>query len=87
MKNSHFSASPFYVNRPLSKICQIFASVPTLSYHKTKGNSRKNKVSWLNEKVYNPFDILLFLREKQFRSYWFETGTPIVTIPAHQRYY
>ena len=27
-------------------------------------------------KVYNPFDILLLFRERLFRSYWFETGTP-----------
>ncbi len=35
-----------------------------------------NGYSWLGEPVYNPFDILLFLREKIFRPYWFETGTP-----------
>ena len=28
------------------------------------------------QKVYNPFDILLFFRNKQYQSYWFETGTP-----------
>ncbi len=32
---------------------------------------------FLGENVYNPFDILLFLRgNKQFESYWFETATP-----------
>ncbi|MDM7273418.1 AAA family ATPase, partial [Sulfurihydrogenibium azorense] len=35
-----------------------------------------NGYSWLGEKVYNPFDVLLFLSEKIFRPYWFETGTP-----------
>ncbi|AEH44325.1 AAA-ATPase [Thermodesulfatator indicus DSM 15286] len=35
-----------------------------------------NGYSWLGEPVYNPFDILLFLRDKIFRPYWFETGTP-----------
>ncbi|WP_157627933.1 AAA family ATPase, partial [Thermodesulfatator autotrophicus] len=34
-----------------------------------------NGYSWLGEPVYNPFDILLFLREYEFRPYWFETGT------------
>ncbi len=24
----------------------------------------------------NPFDILLYLQSRQFRPYWFETGTP-----------
>ncbi len=32
--------------------------------------------SWLGENVYNPFDILLFLDQKIFRAYWFETATP-----------
>ncbi|WP_197460493.1 PD-(D/E)XK nuclease domain-containing protein, partial [Thermodesulfatator autotrophicus] len=32
------------------------------------------------EPVYNPFDILLFLREYEFRPYWFETGTPTFLI-------
>jgi len=35
-----------------------------------------NGYSWLGDKVYNPFDVLLFLSEKIFRPYWFETGTP-----------
>jgi len=26
--------------------------------------------------VYNPFDVLLSLQERQFRPWWFETGTP-----------
>ena len=28
------------------------------------------------ERVYNPFDILLLFREREFENYWFETGTP-----------
>jgi hypothetical protein len=35
-----------------------------------------NGYSWLGEPAYNPFDILLFLDTKDFRPYWFETGTP-----------
>ena len=36
-----------------------------------------NGYSWLgNEKVYNPFDILLLFRRRRFAAYWFETGTP-----------
>ncbi len=36
-----------------------------------------NGYNFLGDHVYNPFDILLFLRNnKQFKSYWFETGTP-----------
>ena len=29
-----------------------------------------------DEKVYNPFDILLLFRHRRFAAYWFETGTP-----------
>ena len=39
-----------------------------------------NGYSWLGESVYNPFDILLHLAEKEFRPYWFETGTPTFLI-------
>ncbi|WP_230655855.1 ATP-binding protein [Psychrobacter sp. I-STPA10] len=35
-----------------------------------------NGYNWTGESVYNPFDILLYLDEKVFRPYWFETGTP-----------
>ncbi len=28
------------------------------------------------ERVYNPYDVLLFLRRREFRPYWFETGSP-----------
>ena len=36
-----------------------------------------NGYSWLGEeKVYNPFDILLLFRNRKFGAWWFETGTP-----------
>ena len=36
-----------------------------------------NGYSWLgDEKVYNPFDILLLFDKRTFGAYWFETGTP-----------
>ena len=36
-----------------------------------------NGYSWLGERVYNPYDILLFIDNGfRFRPYWFETGTP-----------
>ncbi len=39
-----------------------------------------NGYSWLGESVYNPFDVLLLFAEKDFRPYWFETGTPTFLI-------
>jgi hypothetical protein len=35
-----------------------------------------NGYNWSGESVYNPFDILLLLDKRQFKSYWFETATP-----------
>ncbi len=45
---------------------------------------------FMGDHVYNPFDILLFLRgNKQFKSYWFETATPtfLVKILKQQRFF
>ena len=36
-----------------------------------------NGYGWLgDEKVYNPYDVLLLLRRRRFAAHWFETGTP-----------
>ena len=36
-----------------------------------------NGYNWLgDERVYNPFDILLLFDTRQFKAHWFETGTP-----------
>ncbi|MEW6525203.1 MAG: ATP-binding protein [Spirochaetota bacterium] len=44
-----------------------------------------NGYSWLGERVYNPFDILLLFSKKMFRPYWFETGTPTFLIKLFQK--
>ncbi len=35
-----------------------------------------NGYNWLGTPVYNPFDLLLLFDSRDFRPYWFETGTP-----------
>ena len=35
-----------------------------------------NGYNWLGEGVYNPFDLLLLFDRREFKPYWFETGTP-----------
>lgn len=35
-----------------------------------------NGYNWGGTSVYNPFDVLLLCRSREFRPYWFETGTP-----------
>ena len=39
-----------------------------------------NGYNWLGTSVYNPFDLLLLFRSREFRPYWFETGTPTFLI-------
>ena len=47
------------------------------------GLDREQVREWYNgynwrgaEKVYNPYDVLLLLRRREFEAHWFETGTP-----------
>lgn len=39
-----------------------------------------NGYNWLGDAVYNPFDLLLLFDNRQFRPWWFETGTPTFLI-------
>uniref|UniRef100_UPI0003817E72 AAA family ATPase n=1 Tax=Desulfobacter curvatus TaxID=2290 RepID=UPI0003817E72 len=39
-----------------------------------------NGYCFLSDPVYNPFNILLYLDRKQFKPYWFESGTPTFLI-------
>ena len=39
-----------------------------------------NGYNWAGESVYNPFDLLLLFSKREFRPYWFETGTPTFLI-------
>ncbi|MCI5178820.1 MAG: hypothetical protein D3911_05755 [Candidatus Electrothrix sp. AW3_4] len=49
-----------------------------------------NGYNFSGTRVFNPFDILLFIKNNyRFRSYWFETGTPsfLVKLIREKRYY
>jgi hypothetical protein len=49
-----------------------------------------NGYNWFGENVYNPFDILLFFaNDKEYRNYWFETGTPsfLINLLQLKKYY
>ncbi|PKM35511.1 MAG: hypothetical protein CVV06_15920 [Gammaproteobacteria bacterium HGW-Gammaproteobacteria-10] len=35
-----------------------------------------NGYNFLGERVYNPYDVLLYLDQRTFKNYWFETGSP-----------
>lgn len=45
-----------------------------------------NGYSFMGEAVYNPFDILLFIaKDKTYRNYWFETGSPSFLMKLFQK--
>jgi hypothetical protein len=43
----------------------------------------------MGQEVYNPFDILLYLKQKEFRNFWFETATPtfLIRLLHEKKYY
>ena len=45
-----------------------------------------NGYAWRgDERVYNPFDILLLFRTREFKAHWFETGSPTFLIETLRR--
>ena len=67
-----------------SSICGYTESdLDTVFAAELQGLDRERIREWYNgynwggdERVYNPFDVLLLLGERQFKPWWFETGTP-----------
>jgi hypothetical protein len=71
------------LNAEYSDICGYTdADVDTVFAPELEGLDRDNIRHWYNgynwrgEAVYNPFDLLLLFDCREFRSFWFETGTP-----------
>ena len=55
----------------------------TVFADRVEGLDRERLRDWYNgyswggdERVYNPFDVLLLLKKREYRNWWFETGTP-----------
>ncbi|MDQ6979469.1 MAG: ATP-binding protein [Mariprofundaceae bacterium] len=48
-----------------------------------------NGYNFDGEPVYNPFDVLLYLDKREFRNYWFETGSPsfLIRMLQQNQYY
>jgi len=48
-----------------------------------------NGYSFCGEPVYNPFDILLYLQKREYRPFWFETGTPsfLLKVLGEKKFY
>ena len=72
------------LDRRYSAICGYTeADVDTVFAPELPGLDRDRIREWYNgycwlgeEKVYNPFDLLLLFDSREFGAYWFETGTP-----------
>ena len=48
-----------------------------------------NGYNWRGQAVYNPFDLLLLFEKREFRPWWFETGTPtfLIKLMAQQGFF
>lgn len=70
------------LNTHFAEEIRELAELEGLSLEKTKEKIRLwyNGYSWGGEKVYNPFSMLSFLKQKKFRNFWWETGTPTFLI-------
>ena len=75
------------LSRDYSALCGYTdADVDTIFAPELAGLDRErirhwyNGYNWTGEAVYNPFDVLLLFQERQFRPWWFETGTPTFLI-------
>ena len=75
------------LDAPYSTLCGYTdADVDTVFAPELPGLDRQqirdwyNGYNWLGTSVYNPFDLLLLFRSREFRPYWFETGTPTFLI-------
>lgn len=75
------------VDRPYSAMCgytendvdTVFAAELS-ELDRDKIRRWYNGYNWRGESVYNPYDLLLFFQKREFRSYWFETGSPTFLI-------
>jgi PAS domain-containing protein len=84
------------LNPRLSAICGYTdEDVDTVFAPELEGLDREairhwyNGYNWLGQGVYNPFDVLLLFRNREFRPYWFETGTPtfLVKLLAERQFF
>ncbi|MEA2060518.1 MAG: AAA family ATPase [Thermodesulfobacteriota bacterium] len=74
--SSEFSAICGYTQGELESVFKAYLTGHNLDDVRTWYNG----YAWLGEMVYNPFDILLFLKKGVFSNYWFESATPTFLI-------
>ncbi len=74
-----------------SSICGYTETELIVFQDRLEGVNREELKSWYNgynflgEKVYNPYDILLFLDQNIYKNYWCQTGNPTFLIDLIQK--
>ncbi len=74
------------LNPNFATICGYTESDLSIFEDRMEGVDREELKDWYNGynflgvNVYNPFDILLYLKNKEFKNYWWETGNPTFLI-------
>ena len=74
-----------------SSICGYTEAELIVFQDRLEGVNREELKSWYNgynfigDKVYNPYDILLFLDQKIYKNYWCQTGNPTFLIDLIQK--
>ncbi|MCY3688790.1 MAG: ATP-binding protein [Gammaproteobacteria bacterium] len=82
------------LDRRFATICGYTeGDLDTVFAPELEGLDRQQVREWYNgynwrgdERVYNPFDILLLFRHREYRAWWFETGTPTFLIDTLVRH-
>jgi len=78
-----FGYTPTEISRNFKNYIKDTAKVRKISQKSLLASIRYwyNGYSWNGRQtVYNPFSILLFFKQKSFRNFWYETGTPTFLI-------
>ncbi len=65
-----------YFQPHIKRLAEKFGTSETEIIEKLKLYYNGYRFSQRDIRVYNPFSVLSSLRQKDFRNYWFETGTP-----------
>jgi len=82
--NTQFSTFLGYTDEELEKYFMSYIGSLAKYLKVSNGECLMELQAWYNgyrftrraDKVYNPFSILNVLQDKEFKNYWFETGTP-----------
>ncbi|MBT7409688.1 MAG: ATP-binding protein [Methylococcales bacterium] len=79
--NKHYATICGYTEADIKKIFKDY--IKDVDFKKLR--QWYNGYNFLGEKIYNPYDILLYLNSGEYSNYWFETGSPSFLIKLIQQ--